>query len=399
MEYLYLAMFLQAVGKDVNEINIKSIFNALNLEIDSDKVKFFIPALSILAAGNSKKSIDIKEQRKPLEHNNIQSPLQKYKIQKYKNYKDAKKEEALKYKDNVENKSYKENPVDSMESKAKVIDSMQASNSDNVIPIKNSVHKKSARYVYGIADKGISESLGNIGIEAAEVYTIPHREMCIVVHDCMPEPYQSEDEEVVKNWLFTQQEVLDVVVEKFGVVIPMSFDMIIEGKNGNSPEVEVKAWLEKGYNDFYEKILKFRNKQEYGVQVMVDTEILSEKLMETDEELRNKKKAIDAKPQGIAYMERELLKDLIKEKMEQKADQYFKEFYAMIKNCTEDIVIGKGKVVGGTKKMIMNLSCLVKVNKVEELGGVLEIIEKNDDISVRFSGPWAPFSFVTAEKA
>lgn len=368
MEYLYLAMFLQAVGKEVNEINIQKVFNVLNLEIDNNKVKFFIPALSIL------KSEKPKEIKKILELEKTEIKFQRYKIQKEKN---------------------------EIESKPIVIDKIPSLDKGNVIPIfnnDNAVHIKPARYVYGIADKGISESLGNIGIDAADVYTIPHRDLCIVVHDCMPEPYQSDDDEIVKNWLFTQQEVLDVVVDKLGVVIPMSFDMIIEGKNGNSPEEEVKAWLEKSYDDFYEKILKFRNKQEYGVQIMVDTEILSEKLMQTDEELKDKRKAIDAKSQGAAYMERELLKDLIKEKMEQKADQYFKEFYALIKMCTDDIVIGKSKIAGGTKKMIMNLSCLVNKDKVEKLGEVLENIEKSNDVSVRFSGPWAPFSFVTAEK-
>jgi len=371
MEYIYLSMFLQAVGKEVNEINIQDVFNVLNLKIENDKLKVFIPALSILKSENSK---DIKDLIKFIEPQKTQIPLQKYRI----------------LKENVCSKVVKEEPKEKQKEKLK--EELPISNKNNIVNIKP------ARYVYGIADKGIFESLGNIGIEAAEVYTIPCRDLCIVVHDCIAKPYQSDDDEVVKEWLFTQQEVLDVVVEKFGVVIPMSFDMIIEGKNGNSPEEEVKAWLEKSYDSFYEKILKFRNKQEYGVQIMVDTKVLSEKLLETDEELKNKRKSIDTKPQGIAYMEKELLKDLIKEKMEAMADQYFKEFYDMIKKCADDIVIGKSKIVGETKKMIMNLSCLVNVDKVKELGGVLENIEKDDAISVRFSGPWAPFSFVTAEK-
>ena len=155
--------------------------------------------------------------------------------------------------------------------------------------------------------------------------------MCIVVHNCSPEPYQSEDDEVVKNWLFTQQEVLDAIWEKFGVVLPMSFDMIIEGKNERSTEEELKVWIDENYDDFHEKITKLKNKQEYGVQVMIDTEALSTKLLETDEKLRAKKKEIDTKPQGIAYMEREQLKDLVKEKIEETADLYFKEFYSMVK--------------------------------------------------------------------
>ncbi len=46
--------------------------------------------------------------------------------------------------------------------------------------------------------------------------------------------------------------------------------------------------------------------------------------------------------------------------------------------------------------MIMNLSCLVHKDRVVELGKELEKIEMNDGVSVRFSGPWAPFSFVTS---
>lgn len=88
---------------------------------------------------------------------------------------------------------------------------------------------------------------------------------------------------------------------------------------------------------------------------------------------------------------------MIKEKLEQAADQYFREFYARIKMCTDDVVIGKTKKVGGNKQMIMNLSCLVHKDRVEELGKELESIEKTAGVSVRFSGPWAPFSFVIPE--
>lgn len=48
--------------------------------------------------------------------------------------------------------------------------------------------------------------------------------------------------------------------------------------------------------------------------------------------------------------------------------------------------------------MLMNLSCLVKKHRVSELGNELEQIQNVDGISVRFSGPWAPYSFVTPEK-
>lgn len=395
MEYLYLAMFLQEIGRKINEADIQKTFTALELEVDKDKVRFLIPALSILGTGNIKKDKETTEIFTVEKLADLEN-----KFQNLKNSITVGDERSTKVKPRQLVRNRDKFQVAKLIDNTEIIAEIKNKQMDvkvEAVNIDEDIHEQPARYVYAIADKGVSEKLGTIGIDGAEVYTIPCKDMCIVVHDCSPEPYESEDEEVVKTWLFTQQEVLDVVADKFGVALPMSFDMIIEGKNGSDPEQEVKAWLTESYDDFYEKIIRLRNKQEYGVQIMLDTDELSKNLMDTDEKLRAKKKDIETKPQGLAYMEREILKDMIKEKLEQAADQYFREFYARIKKCTDDVVIGKTKKVGGNKQMIMNLSCLVHKDMVGELGKELEDIEKKAGVSVRFSGPWAPFSFVTPE--
>lgn len=374
MEYLYMAMFLQEVGKEINGANIRKIFAALDMEADDAKVQFLIPALSILTDANQKKVKNPKEASFYQQLGSLQKQFEKF------------ENSMVKPEKNI------------------VLNSIQQSECvETVTPTRVAldneiIHDLPARYVYGVADKGVKVNLEAKGLDGALVYTIPYKEMCIIVHDCLAEPYKSDNEAVVKEWLFTQQEVLDEVAEKFGVVLPMSFDMIIEGKNGQGAEQTVKDWAEKNNDDFMEKISRLRGKQEYGVQVVLDTGIISAKLIETDEKLITKKKEIDAKPEGIAYMERELLKDLLKEKIEAAADQYFREFFSIIKKCTDDIVIGKVKKVGGNGQMLMNLSCLVRKDMVEELGKELEKIENINGISVRFSGPWAPYSFVTPEK-
>ena len=378
MEYLYLAMFLQELGKEINETNIQKIFAALDMEADEAKVQFLIPALSVLTTANRKtikktaeSSLGQQMSYLPKRFEVLENSLTKAEEKKTIPQREQPGPLAV--------NAYKEN--------VKVADE-----SEKVVP------KQPARYVYGIADQGINEHLGAIGLEGNEVYTIPYKDTCVIVHDCSAEPYKSEDENVVKEWLFTQQEVLDAVAEKFGVVLPMSFDMIVEGKSGSDPDQAVTEWLGKNYEIFSEKMSVLKNKQEFGVQVILDTGILSEKLFETDEKLRMKKAEIDTKPEGIAYMEKEILKDLLKEKVEESADQYFREFYHRIKKSTEDIVIGKAKKVGGNQQMLMNLSCLVKKDRVSELENELEKIKNVDGISVRFSGPWAPYSFVTPEK-
>lgn len=396
MEYIYIALILQELGKEINEINIQKVLEALEIEVDDSKIQLMILTLGMFSGKNIKKKrkvdkIDVLGKLANLENKFevVQNSIKKAdkKINKF-------NKEQL---EDTENKKYEEEVKEPIEFKHIEV-------AENNIPIDESIledevnDEKTALYVYGIADKGAPENFGEIGLDKAEVCTIPYRDMCIAVHRCLPEPYQSEDNEVVKNWLFTQQEVLDAIWEKYGVVLPMGFDMIIEGKSGRSSREELKVWIDENYDDFHQKIIKLKNKREYGVQVMIDTESLSTKLLETNEELIRKKKEIDAMPQGIAYMEREQLKDLVKEKIEETADLYFKEFYSMVKACTEDIVIGKTKKVEGNKQMIMNLSCLVRTDKVAKLGEELEKIEHKDGVSIRFSGPWAPFSFVTPEK-
>jgi hypothetical protein len=44
----------------------------------------------------------------------------------------------------------------------------------------------------------------------------------------------------------------------------------------------------------------------------------------------------------------------------------------------------------------MNLSCLVDGDKSKDLGEELEAIDKMEGFSVRFTGPWPPYSFVSA---
>jgi ribosomal protein L12E/L44/L45/RPP1/RPP2 len=444
MDYLYIAMLLQESGKEINVTNIQKVLTGLDRDAEREKIQFFVSALSVMLSEKTDKEVDqregkqaVKEADKGVKKEELMyeqlSQLQKRfehmesaiesMNENLKNLKskqssiclvNEKTEDTCQMKNVVQMQEVvmakKSNPKEEtvqMQEAVLVEEKTLKDKEEKFTPVGSqseeseqweTSHNQPARYVYGIAGKGEQISLGNIGLDGANVYTIPYKEACLVVHDCQAEPYESEDENIVKEWLFTQQEVLDKVSEKFDSVLPMSFDMIIEGKNGSDPEEAAIKWLEKNYDSFMETISKIKNCAEYGIQIILNTGELSENIFETDEKLRKKKEEIDAKPEGIAYMEREMLKDLVKERIEEKADQYFKEFYGMIKKYPDDIVIGKVKKVGGNQQMLMNLSCLVKKDRVAPLGEELEKIENHEAITVRFSGPWAPYSFVTPEK-
>lgn len=261
--------------------------------------------------------------------------------------------------------------------------------------------KDEGRYLYCVGDSGERKYLGKIGLDGKEVYTVPFFDLCAVVHNCPSEPYKSEDNEVVKRWVITHEKVVEAAWEKFGTVLPLGFDTIIKGEENISPEENIKNWLKQDHVSLKEKIDKIRGKAEYGVQIFWEPKLIADEIAKTNEQIRNLNKDIKSKSKGMAYMLKPKLENLLKKEMEKKADLCFKEFYARIKKCVDEIRVEKTKkmsVFGSCgdekRQMLINLSCLVDKEKSKELREELEKINEEERFTVRFTGPWPPYSFV-----
>ncbi len=249
------------------------------------------------------------------------------------------------------------------------------------------------RYVYGVVVGDKEVSLGSIGIEGSEVYTIPYEDISAIVHDCSTEPYQSTDDEIVKDWVRTHQSVLDAANEQLGIVIPLGFDTILQPKDAASPEQVVREWLKEDYERLHTVMRKIEGKDEYGVQVSYEPKLIIKQISEQSEEIGKIKDEIAIKSPGMAYMYKQKLERAVKAETERLADEWFSDFYGRIRKHTDDIVVEKTKKLNNGKMMLLNLSCLVPKEKVDSLGKELEEINNMDGFSVHFSGPWPPYSF------
>lgn len=259
--------------------------------------------------------------------------------------------------------------------------------------------KEEARYLYCIADSGQSKDYGEIGLENNQVYTIPYKEICAVVHDCSAEPYDSDDEEKIKQWVKSHGEVLDQVMENpnYTALIPAGFDTIIQAKEGHTVEETVKRWLEKELESLVRQLRKVENREEYGVQVLYDPEWLSNNVETDSEEAQELREKIKNKSEGAAYMYKQQLEKLRKEKIDEKKESFISEFLELIKPTVNEAKREGTKDSQDQKKTLLNLPCLVEKGKYEELGEVLEGIDNRGGFSVRFTGPWPPFSFTELE--
>lgn len=251
------------------------------------------------------------------------------------------------------------------------------------------------RYLYCVADSGERVSLGLIGIDGSNVYTITYRDICAVVHDCLTEPYNSTEREVVNSWVLAHQKVVDEAWERWGTVLPLGFDTIVMDKDKVGAEENVRNWLKNDYDKLKSKMEKVRGKAEYGVQIFWEPQVIAQNLSKVSPEISQLEEKIKSQARGLAYLYKQKLENALKRELESRADRCFRDFYARIRRHADSIVVEKTKPGDqNTQMMIMNLSCLLPRDKSAELGEELEKINSMEGFSVRFTGPWPPYSFV-----
>ncbi|MDA2929108.1 GvpL/GvpF family gas vesicle protein [Acidobacteria bacterium AH-259-O06] len=249
------------------------------------------------------------------------------------------------------------------------------------------------RYLYCIVSGAHKIKFGSIGIDDSHVYSISHNDLSVIVHDCDAKAYDSKDEEVVGKWVLNHEKVTELTMDKFGTVLPFRFNTIIEAEDEQEVDKHVLNWLTEDQETIKEKLEKIRGKAEYGVQISWDAQAVSNKIIKQDKGFQSLEEEIENMPEGLAYMNRQKLENLLKKRLEKEADIYFKQFYSAIKGCVDDVKIEKARKEPAPRQMIMNLSCLAS-DGAKALAEELEKIGKLEGFFVRFTGPWPAYSFV-----
>ncbi|MDP2663678.1 MAG: GvpL/GvpF family gas vesicle protein [Dehalococcoidia bacterium] len=250
------------------------------------------------------------------------------------------------------------------------------------------------RYVYCVAKTGESVNMGAIGIDGSQVYTAPYRDISAVVHDCLAEPYNSDDRDRLRTWAMAHQATVESAWERWRAVLPVSFNTIIKVGAGVDAGQSIRLWLEGSYDGLKQKLARVVGKAEYGVQVFWEPRVIANGLAGFSSEIRDLELEIQSKPRGLAYMYRQRLERLLRLEMEAGVDRVFKDCYNRIRPYADDVRVEKLKKAEGDIQMIVNLSCLVPAGRYRDLGEELDRIGRTNGLSVRFTGPWPPYSFV-----
>lgn len=254
------------------------------------------------------------------------------------------------------------------------------------------------RYVYAIVDSGELMADACIGIEDSEVYTVPYMDIAAVAHACKAVPYQTDDSDKAKGWLLSHCYVIDRMTKKYGSVLPFSFDAIIKGDDG-----ALQKWLGDNYDRFKGDLARMKDRSEYVVQIFYDQDKLVSNIIDRDAELKALDEKIKAMPRGAAYIYKRKFEVKAKDSVMDHISGLMREFGLEIGKCADGIKVEDKPLNVPDQYKAMKwaaaFTCLVHKNNVERLGEVLDRLDKREGFRVRFSGPWAPFSFVNAKEA
>jgi hypothetical protein len=128
------------------------------------------------------------------------------------------------------------------------------------------------------------------------------------------------------------------------------------------------------------------------VQVFLETDVV-EKLVQGNNEVQNLQRNVENASSGVAY----LLQKKLESRKHLIVEKQAKEISAMVKPLADEMKLVSTCVdvpeKWRGKQMLLNMSCLVRKDNVEGLGSKLSQI-KDEGYSVRFTGPWPPYSFV-----
>jgi len=249
-----------------------------------------------------------------------------------------------------------------------------------------------ARYVYSVAKTAIKENLGEIGIEKREVFTIPYKDIAAVVHSCPPQAYDTKDRARAEEWILEHSYVIDQAMKRFGSVLPFSFDVILKGDDS-----AIAMWLEKNYKILRENIENVQGKAEYTIQIYYHYDDLAGKILEDDAELDGIKTRIGKESKGMAYLLQKKLDQKLKSLVSQKAASLAESSLSRIRSSVDELKTdGRRRTAENYKSLslLASYTCLVRNDMVARLGEILDEINCQEGFRVRFTGPWAPFSFV-----
>lgn len=241
-----------------------------------------------------------------------------------------------------------------------------------------------------------------------------------VVHDCAS-LYDTDDEAQLRLWLLAHQRVVDAATATFGTPLPVRFDTVIQGD-----DEAVRTWLADVADEARPALDRLAGTREYRVTAHWTPDgggegngagdgdsptsqdgddglgAFEARARQRDDRLAELAAEREAADTGRAFLvskqydrrlrelERERLSELAADLREHVAPATREVRDADAEAGGADLAAADGDDAG---ELIARLTVLADEADEDELGARLDEFVEANDVTVRFTGPWAPYSF------
>lgn len=164
-------------------------------------------------------------------------------------------------------------------------------------------------------------------------------------------------------------------------------------------EARVREILAQHYRQYLDALAFLRDKEEWGVKVFVDEEILRNRLLQTDAELQRMEQERMGKPPGLAYLLQKTLVQRLTVQVEQAlahlSGRLVNELRAYALQA-EEMSSSISRPSSPGLRMIFNTAYLISKEKVLSFIACTQALNErlaNEGIRLVLSGPWPPYHF------
>jgi hypothetical protein len=249
------------------------------------------------------------------------------------------------------------------------------------------------RYVYCVVprDDDAAAAFDADGVAGADLSVVSVESLSAVVHD-RAEPYESDAPGEVREWLYDHQAAVEAAGEAFGTPVPFRFDTVVRGDDET-----IRTWLSANADALTEALADLSGRWEYRVEVEWDRDALAEALADEDEELAELDERLSDASEGTAFLlekqyERRVSK-LAAEHRRRRAAELAAELERTTDQAEELGDAPQTPLTESSSAPTARFAVLADEDERDAVGDFLDTIADEDGASVRYTGPWPPYTF------
>lgn len=202
-----------------------------------------------------------------------------------------------------------------------------------------------------------------------------------------------KDEQWLKEKVLVHEQVVEEIMRRTPPIVPFKFGTIFRSRE------KLTQMLKDHYSRFHLLIKRFQDRQEWGVKMFSNVNLLDRALRHAEPELMRFTQKIKGQSAGKKYFFEKEFEARLKDTIEERQRAASQELMTQLATVSEESVCNQvlpRAYTGREDDMILNSALLLKEGDIGNFKRVIarwEHSHNKEGFSIEFTGPWPPYNF------